>query len=53
MIKNDPYQNSKISWEKISKILVKSALNALKIEVFKKKISLKIFNFESIQSTFY
>ena len=30
------YQNSKISWQKMGTILVKSALNALKIEVFKK-----------------
>ena len=33
------YKNSKISWKKIGTILVKSALNALKIEVFQKKIS--------------
>ena len=31
------YQNSKISWQKMGTILVKSALNALKIKVFKKK----------------
>ena len=31
------YQNSKISWQKMGKILVKSTWNALKIEVFKIK----------------
>jgi hypothetical protein len=38
-------QNSKISWQKMGTILVKSALNALKIEVFKQKV----FFIEEIQ----
>ena len=39
------YQNSKISWQKMGTILnQKSAWDAVKIVVFKKKMRLKIFN---------
>ena len=42
------YQNSKISWQKMGTILVKSALNALKIEVWK-----KIFKEIQFSGTFF
>ena len=39
------YQNSKISWQKMSTILVKSTSNALKIEVFQKKSFIEEIHF--------